>query len=532
MRMKNTASTRRAVLQLWLVVGLVYLTSQFTSCDTAQNGNQTASTNATGSPSPGASPGSGVQNGLGLTYVPVDQSMYVASETIGQWSQSFNDQAISDHGWAIWAAINAPSGQRYNGVEVPKWETWFSEYEVFCQNPIGVPGAPNDQCASDSTPAAQRARPIHLPRQINTRASVVSFNKYNLDFKTFVQDNKYYLKETLQTLNASFAPNTPLQDRHIKVPPRTGIMLKPTFWIIRADQATPMPIWQGPGLNIAGTLQPGRPTDLTWTNIVLIDPVGNANNSQPITRTVVSTTGTQQVTTPGGQYQVVPLSSFYHFPLTEQDVQYLKGGNAFQVGGLKPLVGGIDLNQWKPGDKLLALLVGMHVTTAEWDDFWTWQTFWWTPNPEQAPPANVNLKPPFTNFNKASAYYMIGKDGQPHIAFNPHLETPIEGPIFLDPRQRGSHSNCMTCHRAAAFPSMSNDPNPSNMTTRSYVATGDLKRSDPVWFTNRVWTNNMWTMVLETQPQGWSPGATGGATPIQRPKVEPSPGQTQKPPTE
>jgi len=515
--MKKRDLLRRGVLSLWATAGLILLVSQFTACPQPNNnqGPSNVATNSGTPAQPSASPGA--VNAQGVRYVPVNPSMYVPSETIGKWSETFDDKAIEDHGWQIWAALTADSGQQYNGVELPVWDTWFSEFEVFCTDPRGVPVS-TDPCADSSATGEQKSRPFHIPRQVNTRASVVSFNKYNLDFKQFVQENKYYQKQTLEQLNASFAPDTPLQDRRIKTPPRTGIMLKPTFWIIKADTPTPMPIWQGPALDIAGTLQPKRPTDLTWTNMVLVDPTGKADNSQPITRTLVSETGTQQVTTPAGSYKVVPLSSFYVVPLSDEDVLFLKGGNAFQIGGLHSELGGINLNDWKPGDKLLALLVGMHVTTAEWDDFWTWQTFWWTPTPETT--GHPGVGGPWANFNMASAYYMIGKNGQPHIAFNPHLETPIEGNIFMNPTERGSHSNCMTCHRVAAFPSVSNDPNPNNMTLRSYLGTGDIKRDNPVWFKNRVQTMNMWTMVLETMPQGWSPSAPSvtGPTPIQKPK--------------
>lgn len=526
--MNKTNQARKYVFLLWVMAISALAVTQFTSCKTTSNDQANSSPTPSASTTPATA---GMTNAQGIGYVPVNPSMYVDSAVIGKWSQDFNDQAIEEHAWQIWAAINADSGRKYNGVALPVWETWFSEFEVFCVDPLPPPTAtpaPSpapgkvaasnfDPCAFTNATGEQKGRPFHLPRQVTTRTATLSFNKYNREFLDFVHVNKYYSKETLEKLNASFASDTPLEQRHIADPPRKGIMLKPTFWIIKPDVPSPMPIWQGPGLQINGTLEPKRPVDLSWTNIVLVDPTGKADNSKPITRTVISETGSQQVTTPAGAYKVVPLSSFYYVTMTEEDVKFIQGGNAFQLGGTNPTIGGMSLNDLKAGD--LALLVGMHVTTAEWEDFWTWQTFWWTPTPETTGHPGVN--PPFTNFNSVQAYYMIGKDGQPHIAFNPHLETPIQGPIFMDPTQRGSHSNCMTCHRAAAFPSMSNDPNPSYMVNRSYIATGNLQRNDPVWFKNRVSTTNMWTMILETMPQGWSPASSGGATPINKPKKTP-----------
>jgi hypothetical protein len=440
---------------------------------------------------------SGPKNAAGINYVSINPDVYVPGEIIAQWSQAFNDEAIADHAWDLWSALNADSGEQYcvdwkprRCVDLPVWDTWFSEFEVFHVKPQAPPTltASGPPVANDPS----TTRPWHLPRQITTRSLVVSFNKYNLEFKDFVEKNKYYDPNTLDALVAKYnEQNTPLDQRLIVQPPTKGIMLKPTFWLMYADKPTPVPIWKGPGDTIADTTYPERPTDLTWKNIVLVDPTGQAKNDQDINRTLVTATGTTQWVNKAGTYQVVPLDSFYYVPLSQQDIEFLLAGNAFQLGGAHPELGGIDLSKVTPADHLVALLVGMHVTTAEWPDFWTFQTFFWAPNEKQHP----SLKAPFTNFDSVQAYYMVGKDGKPHIAFNPHLETPIEGPIFLDPREKGSHSNCMTCHRAAAWPSLGN--NPTNPVFGSYIATGNLQRDNSIWFRNRVQTMNMWTMVLE-----------------------------------
>jgi len=439
----------------------------------------------------------GPKNAAGSGYVAIDPKVYVPGATIARWSHDFDDAAIADHAWDLWAALNADSGESYcvdwqpqRCVSLPVWDTWFSEFEVFKVTPIAPPkhvaaGAP---VAGDPS----TTRPWHTPRQISAKSLVVSFVKYNLDFKEFVEANKYDDPATFDALLVKYnQANTPLEQRLIAQPPERGIMLKPAFWLMDADKPTPVPIWKGPGDTIADTTYPERPTDTSWQNIVVVDPTGTAKNDRDITRTLVTPTGTTQWVNKAGSYQVVPLSAFYSVPLAQKDVEFLLAHNVIELGGASPLLGGVDLSKVKPTDHIVALLVAMHVTTAEWPDFWTWQTFFWTPNAH----AHPGLKAPFSNFDSVQAYYMIGRDGKPHIAFNPHIEPPISGATFLVPTERGAHSNCMTCHRAAAWPPRSN--NPPNPVFGSYIATGNLQRNNPVWFTNRVQTLNMWTMVLE-----------------------------------
>ena len=70
----------------------------------------------------------------------------------------------------------------------------------------------------------------------------------------------------------------------------------------------------------------------------------------------------------------------------------------------------------------------------------------------------------------------------------------------MDPFQTGSHSNCMTCHRAAGFPTMNGAPDPSNFLMGSYVATGEITGKEQ-WWKDRVQTEFMWGLVLGLQSQ-------------------------------
>ncbi|HJU55423.1 MAG TPA: hypothetical protein VJ715_12655, partial [Pyrinomonadaceae bacterium] len=134
--MNKTNRARKPVFLLCVIAVSALLVTQLTSCKTTSD-NQA---NSSPTPSAAATPAaSGVTNAQGISYVPVNQSMYVDSAVIGKWSQDFNDKAIEEHAWQVWAAINADSGQKDNGVALPVWETWFSEFEVFCVEPLPPP---------------------------------------------------------------------------------------------------------------------------------------------------------------------------------------------------------------------------------------------------------------------------------------------------------------------------------------------------------------------------------------------------------
>jgi len=416
------------------------------------------------------------------TDVPFD-SYKTDPATLTNWAQTFNDKAIAQHGWSIWAQITADSGQLYNGRSLPKWDTWFTEADVFDRNatPADVPNDP------------VQLHPFHLPHQGGTQ--LASFNKYNMAFKKYILENGFNKVETLLKINNGFSPDTPIEKRELEPhAPLDGIVLKPTYWAVHAGEATPVPYWKGPGLTIAGTVQPRKPTDATWTQVVLVNDTGQSVRPKSMKYVVYAEDGPKEIDVTASK--VVTIDDFYTIKLTTNDIAFIRGpGNIFQIGG-------IQVKDLRVGDYLL--LVGIHVATVEWSE-WTWQTFWWSPFPEDPYGArDPKIKTPFTNYNMASAYYMIGKDKKPHVTFNPHLETPIVGPIYMDSgisgKDHGSESNCMSCHHVAAFPTVNGDPSLANALLGSYKANGDVTGNEQ-FFRNRVNTHNMWGMVLGLQGQ-------------------------------
>jgi hypothetical protein len=441
-------------------------------------------------------------NSLGIQYVGPNQSVFVPGATIDGWVTNFDDAAIRKHAFDLWGAVTAMSGQ-YRSVpaaggqtvrtELAVFDTWYDEYETFHTQPIPAPSCANNACAG--------ALHLHGPRQGTGGGNeVTSFNKYSVEFVDYVNQFKYFGEKTLRDLNSQFdQTNTPLYQRFTQPVSGNAVMLKPSYYIIKRNKPTAMQYWKGPGLTIDGTAFPAVPTTATWEQIVVVDPTGTAQPGTPQTIKVLTQNGFKEMTFT--DYQIVGLDRFYWFALGQNDVNYIKGGNVFTVNGVAPT----DL---EPGD--IALLVAMHVTTNENHD-WTWQTFFWRPQP--VTDAGASVKPPFNNYDASTSYYFTKKDGTPLISFNPYLEPPIIGPIYLDPTMRGADSNCISCHHAAAFPSLNNDPNPANMLQGSYWSKGPLTGTEE-WFQGRVKTHFMWGMIIQnqclavglaTQPPPWPP---------------------------
>lgn len=437
-----------------------------------------------------------IKNAQGIIYAPADPKAYLPGKTIQKWADNFQDDKIRAHSWQLWAAITARTGQFYSvkdktgkttRANLAVFDTWFDEFEIFDSPPGNCPTP--DGC--------KRARHYHQARQTASSpssggAEVTSFNKYSIEFKQYVDKFHYNRKETLVALNNKFIQNnTPLEKRRTEAPPDQATMLKPSFWVIKKDRPTPMPYWKGTGDTIMGTTDFDRPVVATWEQIVVVDPTGKAKSGVPYTVPLLTRNGFIQKTYT--DYKIVGLDHFYWVPLSQADVDYIRGGKVFNVWGLKSA----DI---EVGD--LALLVAMHVTTDETAS-WTWQTFFWRPDAvADAPPS---VKGPFRYFDTVATYYFINQDGTPKIGFNPYLETPIEGPIFMNPQtMRGSHSNCMTCHHAAAFPTMNQDPSPAFMLQGSYVGTGTIIGKEQ-WFQNRLKTNFMWGMIIQNQSKPDAP---------------------------
>jgi hypothetical protein len=143
----------------------------------------------------------------------------------------------------------------------------------------------------------------------------------------------------------------------------------------------------------------------------------------------------------------------------------------------------------------IMLMVGMHVTTKEIDD-WVWATFWWHDRPDVGVyaterPASVTGR--WRNYLMAAAYDLESpkeSDNTPVIAFNPYLEAGFRNGIL---------SNCMNCHNRASWrANWPVSPPPDNRRFLP-IFRGQPAANDPSFAPGKVRTDFLWSIPMRAQ---------------------------------
>jgi hypothetical protein len=370
-----------------------------------------------------------------------------------------NDVAgMRRHVWLVFAGLTsaAPSGEAV-------WETWYSAEETFQQGPP-PPGA-----------AIRRPqRNFRRPRQFEPPGgaappapgqSLASFTLFSAELRDFVQTQRLQKRATLKAINDGFTAQTPVADRRIPEFPRPAVALKTVWWIVKQSGKTVMPIFD-PDLN--PPVSNGNPPE-TWKRCVAVD-------AQSATVPAGQTTTVECNGRPAQPAHVVGLDSFYHFALTQG-----------QIDAMRQTASGVpNLDTAVPGD--FVALIAMHVTTKEIPD-WIWATFWWHDKPDDGPfAANrpPEVKDLWRNYLMAESYSMDTpkhSDGAAHVAFNPWLEARFAA---------GTVSNCMTCHRRAVYSGKSSDGRFTPVTR------GTPPAADPR-FKDAIKLDFLWSVLFESR---------------------------------
>ncbi|HEY7068396.1 MAG TPA: hypothetical protein VII06_43505 [Chloroflexota bacterium] len=422
-----------------------------------------------------------------------------------------DQQAIRAHAWQLWQGITAPSRSVWNGQVLPIFDTWFNATEVFDDAYAGGnPDVPGRRFNRHLEPPRQSGHSPAAPG--GHSAAVMSFVKFNRDAARFIWDNYYYRKDTLDALVDFYnRTDAPLYQRQITPFPRTAITLKIVFWLIkRADSPqvegglTPLPYWDP-----ADPPPPdgGLPMHTNWTHCVAVDPAGrypagatarvNCNGMPKAPRYVDA--------------PVIGLDSFYTYRLSDDSdvasvAEFLK--DLSSAGHEQErLVADFGLTP-EVGDYLA--LMAVHMTTKEMDN-WTFQTWSWSPTPDDGPRAAgrpASIQGVWRNYVMCTAYDMVTPrepDGSPHVCFNPYLESDLgpQAPYQVgsetyppDP-MAGHRSNCQTCHARAGWPSVSTDPFSANY--GRVFNTGYLAPDDP-YYAGLVKTDFLWSLIFHSQP--------------------------------
>jgi hypothetical protein len=395
--------------------------------------------------------------------------------TILDWIAKDNQPAINLHGWGLWTALTSQSGEKFDGQDLLVCETWFT---------------PGDLLTAQITKAKnlsrlpREPRPLHQLRQLrgptktaNPSAThgdgtVTGFVKYDPSVAQFILDQKLLSAATLNGLLK--AGNTDVPNL-----PNTAVSLKSPFQTLAQSSLVGgryfmLQSWPGPPAN-PQAFPPSAWKQCVWIDVQDLGPgkgtgkVDTDCKQDGSSRTDATTYG---------------LGRFIHFRLSATQARTINAVHAATHAKPTPFVVAGDY----------AILLGMHVTSREITR-WTWQTFWWTPNPENPPlPSSksiadarpIQLQGAPRSYAMAIAYAMKnpdqpntgGKnDGNSVYAYNPWLEAGF-GPSVLPASQSGTfngkpaannvgvQTNCMSCHAQASY-------SPTTPGLESVLYTGD-----------------------------------------------------------
>lgn len=428
-----------------------------------------------------------------------------------------NTKSIHLHGWGIWTSLTTPSNQTEYGLpNVPVYLTWLSPAEIIALG--SKPAAGTAEAAAKSAPAAralvlgkphqflripQQQQPENKLRNFSLAAtaatpsqvrddSVFETVAYDPQAQAFAQANNLFSAANLTAIYAA-------GNAAIPTFPTSAVTVKPVYKVVSKANMVKgsiyvMPAWPGTPDASKVNQNAGYPEKL-WPGCVYID-VKNTGSSKA--------NGIDTKCSGPGKGNTYGLGDFISYPVTSANmVQF------------KDMTGD---NTLAAGDYLI--LMAMHVTSREITE-WTWQTFFWTPNPAQAPlPSSkaavaarpAQLKGPAAHYAMAIAYQMVAPNqpitggqsvGKPVIGFNPYLEAGFPAGTFTppppvnvgitDPKTKkvwtgtlGIQSNCMTCHSLASF-------GVNGSKGLGYATDFYISRSDPM-FKNNLQTDFLWSI--------------------------------------
>jgi len=430
------------------------------------------------------------------SYQPVDISSdgipgftYPTPESvIDGWINTGNTDSIYTHAWNLWMAINKKTNEVYDEDTLLVWETWHSLEEI-------VEMVQNTSKGFDVEGRTRAA--IQIPRQMlkfdhltleTADDTIFESVKYSPASAEYALMNKIFLQSTLDSLYQAGA----------KIEfPDAAMNIKPVFKIIadhNLDESGlfPFKAWTGPPE--LDTI-PFPQSD--WSGCVYVDPQMGSSNANSVDTTCGN---------PGPQ-NTYYLNDFIYYRIDSTNVAFLSETYGFQC---------------EPGD--YAILVGMHMTTREITR-WTWETFWWTPDP-MAPafpslPESVSTRP--AGLTGAAAHYAVSTAYQMVIpaqpltgglsygdvlySYNPYLEPPFDDKVldnhdegYAEIEQPGGQivvnkvgirTNCMSCHAQAHWAPTGTQISGLGYLGDSYV---DMGQDIPMW-QNALQADFAWSVV-------------------------------------
>ena len=315
-----------------------------------------------------------------------------------------------------------------NSSPFPRFMTWYGAKDTFGVTnppPLVIRSVRSLFAVDEST--AQRSALASSPPLI-----VVAH--YNEAAVRHIRENSLQQRATLKSLSVEPRATTlGAVAREIPAFPRSAVVLKSAWWPVAGDVPVAMPIWDAE-INAAAVSGNDYPS---WRRMVAVCPArGNLKT------TVVQLMGRAR------RLNCVGIDRFFHLQMDATMAEQLR--NEPTARKLGAMVLG---RAFRPGDYLA--LVALHVATRELPD-WVWGTFWWHDQAVRGPYAAGrpgDLAEPWPNYLMNVAFdanLPRERDGSPRVVFNPWLEAR-----FADSGHGGGTvSNCISCHRRAAYPAV------------------------------------------------------------------------------
>jgi hypothetical protein len=419
--------------------------------------------------------------------------------SVNGWVYEGDLASVYRHGWGLWAGLTRVMGQ-VDGQPVRAFETWatlsnmlyqmeVSEAKAGAKTRLDLSEPRQFRNVKDAAPTQQKKLSAETSSDGDTQIFVSV--AYNPPAAKHAIANKLFLQSTLDRL---------LKDGYTAIPnfPANAVVVKPVYKII--PQNTPGGIYTFPGW--PGTPDPAVAFgESRWDACVYVDINGTGAGGSSIDK---GCQGRKADNT-------FHVNNFIHQKITAADARYLSNQLGLKVA---------------EGD--YAILVGMHVATRE-TKRWTWQTFWWSADPNQPPsPSSQAIAQyrPDSSLDAAAQHYAMsvtyamvdppqpitgGKNvGQPVIGYNPHLEAGFDPATFQISRpingkirnEYGVQTNCMSCHGLAAYDPKVNYADPAANREKPYAADFYLDLNNPL-FNGKLKLDFAWSilgaLVLDSQ---------------------------------
>ena len=359
------------------------------------------------------------------------------------------------HLWRVLAALARTSSPD----NLPPFMTWYGAADTFAVHQAAAPDsqAPARIFAVDEQ-TAQRGL-------LSSQPPLIVLAHYNPPAYLHIRRHMMHRQEALTAMSLPGKANP------VPAFPRSAMVLKSAWWPVAQDAAVAMPIW---------------------------DPVGNpplrGGNDYPSWKRVVAVCGSKapqrgaavEVELMGHASRLdscVGLDRFYHLELNAGMAGQLN--NEPTARKLSAMVIGRPL---RAGDSLA--LVALHVATRELPD-WVWGTFWWHDRAQLGPHAAArpaDQRAPWRNYLMNVAFDAERPreaDGSPRILFNPWLEARFAD----DGHGGGTVSNCVSCHRRAAFPAL----------LPFHVTRGRQPAAPAAGDATSVLTSSLWSVPLQAR---------------------------------